>query len=200
MLVNETSRRKGMAIEVALGRRLFTREEYERMGEAGILGPTDRVELIHGEVLTMAPMESRHAAFVVNVSRLLTVRLDWRADVWVQLPLVLTDHSVPQPDIAVYRRRQTVPFKERAPHREDALLVIEVAESSLGYDQTTKLRLYAEAAIPEYWIVDCSAESVDVYRNPDCGAYRDVTRVEGAASVSPLVFPDVVLPLAEIFA
>jgi len=189
-----------MAIEVAASRRLFTREEYYRMGEVGILKRSDHVELIKGEIVTMSPMGLRHRAFVFNLHRLLAVRLDERAAIWVQLPIVLTEHSEPEPDLAIYRLREAVPYKERAPHAEDALLVTEVAESSLAYDRSTKLRLYAEAGIPEYWVVDCLAESVDVYRAPDAGAYRDVSRVEGAASVSPRAFPDVVLPLAKIFA
>jgi Uma2 family endonuclease len=76
-----------------------------------------------------------------------------------------------------------------------------VAESSLAYDRSTKLRLYAAAGIPEYWIVDCVTESVEVYRTPHADGYRDVTRIAGpAATVAPLAFPDVALVLTEIFA
>jgi Uma2 family endonuclease len=200
MLLDETARRQAMAIEVAAARRLFNREEYHRMGEVGILKRSDHVELIHGEILRMSPMGPRHGAFVTNLSHLLIVALHGRAVVSVQMPVVLTEFTEPEPDLAMYRRRQTVPYKEREPHAEDALLVIEVAESSLAYDRSTKLRLYAEAGIPEYWIVDCLAETVEIHRVPDGGSYRDVRRVEGAASVSPQAFPDVVVLLAEIFA
>jgi Uma2 family endonuclease len=78
--------------------------------------------------------------------------------------------------------------------------VIEVADVSLAYDRTTKLRLYAEAGIPEYWIVDCMAEAVEVYRNRGTDGYRDVTLAPGAATVASQAFPDVELTLAEIFA
>lgn len=74
----------------------------------------------------------------------------------------------PQPDLAVLRRR-AVPYKEREAHAEDVLLLIEVAESSLTYDRSTKLRLYAEAGIPEYWVVDCVAETVEVHAAPPRG-------------------------------
>ncbi len=80
------------------------------------------------------------------------------------------------------------------------LLIIEVAETSLAYDRSTKLRLYAEAGISEYWVVDCAAESVEVHRAPDASGYRDVSRFAGTGSVSPQAFPDVRLTLAEIFA
>jgi Uma2 family endonuclease len=81
------------------------------------------------------------------------------------------------------------------------LLLIEVAETSLRYDRSTKLRLYAEARIPEYWIVDCPAESVEIYRTPEADGYRDVVRgADAGATISPQAFPDAALRLAEIFA
>jgi Uma2 family endonuclease len=67
-------------------------------------------------------------------------------------------------------------YKERKPHADDVLLLIEVADTSLAYDRTTKLRLYARAGIPEYWIVDCTAEAVEVYRDPSGETYHDVIR------------------------
>jgi Uma2 family endonuclease len=93
-----------------------------------------------------------------------------------------------------------VPYKEREAHAEDVLLLIEVAESSLAYDRTTKLRLYAEAGIPEYWIVDCEAETVEVHRDPCPDGYRAVRRVAGAASLALQAFPDVEFSAADVFA
>ena len=188
-----------MAIEVAPARRLFTREEYHRMGEVGILKRSDRVELIRGEIVTMSPIGPRHNAFVSNLMRLLITRFNDRAVVMVQGPVVLADDTEPEPDLAVVRHR-AVPYKERHPFSDDALLLIEVAESSLAYDRSTKLRLYAEAGIPEYWVVDCIGQSVEIHRTPEGGGYRDVTRVIGDATVTPQAFPDVALTLAEIFA
>jgi Uma2 family endonuclease len=178
---------------------LFTREEYHRMGEVGILKRSDRVELIKGEIVEMSPIGRRHYAFVNNLNHLLVHRLAGRAMVAVQGPIVLADDTEPEPDLAVIRKR-AVPYKEREAFAEDALLLIEVAESSLAYDRSTKLRLYAEAGIQEYWVVDCAAESVEVHRTPESGRYRDVTRVTGSATVSLQAFPDVVLALADIFA
>ena len=168
------------------------------MGEAGILKPTDRVELIRGEIVEMSPVGRRHVAFVNNLTQLLVMRLAGRAIVSVQNPVVLGDDSEPQPDLAVLRKR-AVAYKEAEATTEDVLLLIEVAESSLSYDRSTKLRLCAEAGVPEYWVVDAAAESVEVHRAPDDGGYREVVRLTGA-SVSLLVFPDVSLTLAEVFA
>jgi Uma2 family endonuclease len=186
-----------MAVEVATTRRRFTRAEYYRMAEAGILGEDDRVELIEGEIVQMSPIGDRHVAFVMNLGRLLTLRLAERAFVSVQSPVVLTADTEPQPDLAVLRPRA---YKERKPHADDVLLLIEAADTSLAYDRTTKLRLYARAGIPEYWIVDCTTESVEVYLDPEADRYRNVIRVAGLASLRLLAFPDVEVTLAEIFA
>jgi Uma2 family endonuclease len=188
-----------MAVEVAVARRLFTREEYHRMGEVGILKEADRVELIRGEILQMSPIGRRHYAFVNNLNELLVTRLGGRAIVAVQGPIALTDDTEPEPDLAVIRRR-AVPYKEREAFADDAVLLIEVAESSLAYDRSTKLRLYAEAGIPEYWVVDCVRESVEIHRSPEGDRYRDVSRVAAVGTVSVQAFPDVALTLAEIFA
>jgi Uma2 family endonuclease len=188
-----------MAVEMAATRRRFTRAEYHRMGEVGILREDDRVELIRGEIVEMSPPGRRHRAFVGNLSQLLVMRLSGRAVVWTQNPIVLTDDSEPQPDLAVLRQR-TVSYKDREADAEDVFALIEVADSSLAYDRTTKMRLYAESGIPEYWIVDCTAETIEIYRNPGPDGYRDVSRVAGAATVALGAFPDVGLATTEIFA
>jgi Uma2 family endonuclease len=188
-----------MAVEVPAARRRFTRKEYYRMVEVGILGERDRVELIRGEIVEMSPIGRRHRAFVDNLNRLLARRLPDTSIVSVQGPLALAEDTEPQPDLAVLRV-QDVPYKDRDAWAEDALLVIEVADSSLAYDRTTKRRLYAEAGIPEYWVVDCAAETIEVHRGPGPDGYRDVRLVTGAATLSPQAFPDVALSTTEIFA
>jgi len=188
-----------MAVEVAVARRLFTREEYHRMAEVGILKPTERVELIRGEIIEMSPPGRRHIAFVDNLNQLLVMRLAGRAIVSVQNPIVLTEDTEPQPDLAI-RRHRAVPYKDREAHAEDVLLLIEVADTSLRYDRSTKLRLYAAAGIPEYWLVDCTTESIEVFRSPDAEGYRDVSRIEGEGTLTVEAVPDVTLQVGEIFA
>ena len=188
-----------MAVEVAATRRRFTRGEYYRMAEVGILGKHDRVELIRGEIVEMSPIGRRHKAFVGNLGQLLMVRLAGRAIVWVQSSIALAEDTEPEPDLAVLRRG-AVSYKERDAWGEDVLMLIEVADSSLAYDRTTKLRLYAEASIPEYWVVDCAAETVEVHRSPGPEGYREVSRAAGTATLTPQAFPDVELTTTEIFA
>jgi Uma2 family endonuclease len=165
----------------------------------GIPGPRDRVELIRGEIVEMSPSGRRRAAFVDNLSGLLVRRLPDDAIVRVQGPVALADDTEPQPDLTVLRRR-AVPYKEREASAGDAVLVIEVSESSLAWDRTTKQRLYAEAGIPEYWVVDCAAETVEVHRAPGPEGYRDVHLVAGASTLSLQAFPDVALNTTEFFA
>ncbi len=188
-----------MAVELEAARRRFTREEYHRMAEVGILTRRERVELIRGEIITMSPQGRRHRAFIDNLNQLLITRLGGRAIVSIQMPIVLADDTEPEPDVQVLRRR-AVPYKDREADASDALLLIEVAESSLAYDRATKRRLYAAASIPEYWVVDCVAESIEVHRAPHTDGYRDVARFAGpAATVTLQAFPDVALALGEIF-
>jgi Uma2 family endonuclease len=188
-----------MAVEGAATRRRFTRKEYYRMAEVGVLSRRDRVELIKGEIIEMSPIGPRHAAFVDNLTRLLIRRLPDEVIVRPQGPVALTDDTELQPDLTVLRRRP-VPYKEREAWAEDALLLIEVAESSLAYDRTTKMRLYAAAGIPEYWVVDSTAETVEVHRGPGPDGYRDVSLVAGAATLRLQAFPDVELRTTDIFA
>ena len=169
------------------------------MAEVGILKPTDRVELIRGEIVKKMGPGRRHQAFVDNLTQLLILRLAGRAIVSVQNPVVVSDDSEPEPDLKVLRRR-SLPYKEREPYAEDVILLIEVADSSLAYDRSTKLALYAEGGIPEYWVVNCITESIEIYRAPEGDRYREITRVSGDATVTLQAFPDVVLTLAEIFA
>lgn len=188
-----------MAVDTVVTRRRFTRAEYYRMAEVGILRKHDRVELIRGEIVELSPIGRRHKAFVINLAQLLIVRLTGRALVSVHSGLVLADDTEPEPDVTVLRRRE-VSYKDREAHTEDVLLVIEVADTSLAYDRSTKLRLYAEAGIPEYWVVDCNAEAVEVHRGPGPDGYRDSSRVAGVATLRLRGFPDVELTTTEIFA
>ena len=186
-----------MALLVERARRLFTIEEYHRMAETGILRPDDRVELIDGEIFEMSPIGSRHMACVNNLNRVFVLGLGVRAVVSPQNPVQIPRYSEPEPDLAVLRARS---YKTLAPTTEDVLLLVEVAETSLRFDRTVKLALYARARVSEYWLIDANAESVTIYRQPADERYTDVRTVGGGDSLSPLAFPDLVVPVAHLFA
>lgn len=185
-----------MAVEVERVRRRFTIEEYERMVDTGILAQDDRVELIEGEILEMSPIGNPHAAFVTNLTHLLVSGVGDRARVRVQGPVRALPRSVPQPDLALLRPRSYV---REAATTADVLLVIEVADTSLQYDRTVKLRLYARAGIPEYWIVDANTETLAIYRSPSRERYTDARHPARGERVAPLAFPDATVPIDAVF-
>lgn len=150
--------------EIGVARRLWTRDEYERLIEHGILGPEDHVELIGGEVVLMTPQKGRHAMAVGFGQDALLRIIGDDFHLRVQLPLALGDDSEPEPDLAVIvgRRRDYPPDL----HPSSAILVFEVSDSSLAFDRTRKGGLYARAGIPEYWILNLQLQSLEVYRDP----------------------------------
>jgi len=169
-------------------RHLFTVDEYHRMGEAGIFGEDDRVELIEGEIIEMSPIGSPHAARVKRLTQLLVRRLGRRAIVQVQDPVVLSQLSEPQPDLAVVKARADF-YAARHPQPPDVLLIVEVADSSRVFDRNVKAPLYARAGVPELWVVDVIDAVVDVYRKPWRGRYREATRFRRGQRMTIAAFP-----------
>jgi len=167
------------------------------MGEAGVFLEDDRVELIEGEILKMSPIGSRHAATVKRLNGQLNRLLGDRAIVSVQDPILLNDFSEPQPDIAILRRRDDF-YAQAHPTAEDALLIIEIADTSIEYDHDIKLPAYARSAVPEVWIVDLPAGTVVVHADLANGVYRTVSTYQRGNSITPLHFPDLSIEVASI--
>lgn len=168
--------------------RPLTRRHYERLVESGAFDG-ERVEFIHGFLVEMSPIGARHAYAVRRLDRLLQNAVRDRAEVSVQSPLVVADHSEPQPDLAV-----VPPASVATSHPSRAFLVIEVADTSLDYDRTEKAALYATADVAEYWIVNLLDDVVEINRDADPrGSWRNRVTVGRGGTVSPVAFPDVVL-------
>lgn len=182
---------------VDLVRRRFTVAEYERMGEAGILGQDDRVELLDGEIVQMTPIGPLHASIVDRLNRMLIQRLGDRAVVRVQNPLLIAPRSQPQPDIAVVRAPDDS-YLAFHPAPGDVLLVVEVADSSVVVDQGVKIPLYAGAGIPEAWLVHLAAREVVVHRAPREGAYGLVRTLRLGEALDLASFPDVTIAVDEL--
>jgi len=181
-----------------ISRRRFTSAEYHAMAEAGILSEDERVELIAGEIVRMAPIGSRHAGCVKRLNRQFSLLGD-RALVSVQDPIALGPSHEPEPDLAILRPRED-DYTQSHPAPSDVLLLIEVADFSLDYDRTVKIPLYARAGIPEVWLVDLVQRAVEIYRQPSEGGYGDVRVLHPGDSLSPRAFPDFQLPVESIFA
>ena len=159
-----------MAVE-ALKRR-FTVDEYHRMGEAGIFSEDDRVELIDGEIVQMTPIGPRHASCVRRLIAILPPLVADYALVDVQNPVILGTHDEPQPDVVLLTRRPDF-YRKAHPGPSDALLVIEVADTSLEHDRTRKLQRYAFAGVAEVWIVNLGESLVEVFRRLAAGEYQE---------------------------
>jgi Uma2 family endonuclease len=187
-----------MALDIDVPRRLFTIEEYHRMGEAGILGEDERVELIEGEIVQMAPIGTRHLGCVINANRLFVTRLSDRAVVSPQNPVVIPPRSEPQPDL-VLLRPGVVSYSRKRPASEDVLLAVEVADTTVRYDRLVKGRLYARAGIPEFWLCLVAAGVIDIYRGPGDDGFAEVTQYGAGQLVSPLAFPDVGFAVSDFF-
>ncbi len=169
--------------------------DYERMVDAGILGKQDRVELIGGEILDMAPIGRSHGSLVAALNQALILACHGRAIVFTQSSLWLDKWNVPQPDFAVLRFRSDFYATGSRPGPADALLVVEVADSSLRYDLEVKLPLYAGAGIPEYWIVDVQERLVDAYRRPEGGGYAEKAAHRGGDQVALAAAPDLIVTI-----
>jgi len=161
-------------------RRLFTVDEYYRMGDVGIFNGNNRVELIDGEIVEMSPIGSPHAAVVDRLNVLLQPLLRARAIVRVQNPIRLDVYSEPQPDLSILKFRTDF-YRSAHPTPADILLVVEVADTSLRYDRQIKIPLYAGAGIPEVWLVDVDAEQIEVFTHPPASPDRaeQVERAQG---------------------
>lgn len=168
-------------------RHRYTRAEYYRMAEAGIFGEDDRVELIEGEIIDMAPTGSQHAGTLKFLARTLQRIAADRAIVSVQDPLHLDEFSEPEPDLALLQPRDDF-YRAAHPQPQDVLLVIEVAESSLAYDRDVKLPLYARHGIPEAWLVDLDGRRLERYAQPQADGYAVHETLSDLASV-PLPAP-----------
>ena len=188
-----------MAVEVEIPRRLFSVEEYHRMGKAGILREDERVELIEGVIVQMAPIGPPHFGCVINATRLFITRLGERTVVSPQNPVVIRPRSEPQPDLALLRPR-SVSYSRALPIPEDVLLAVEVADTTVRFDRLVKSRLYAGAGIVEFWLCLAVDGAVEVHRGPSTDGYTSVTRHGPGETISPLAFPDVSFSVADFFA
>jgi len=178
-------------------RHRFTVADYYRMADAGILGEDDRVELIEGEIVEMPPIGSPHAGTVDQLLDLCTRAAGSRAIVRVQGPVRLSDLSEAVPDLMLLRPRRDF-YRRSHPGTADVVLLVEVADTSVAFDRTVKLRLYARAGIREYWIVDLPEGVVEVHRSPAGDAYHDRQEFRPGDRVAPEALPDALIGVAEI--
>lgn len=175
--------------------RRWTREEYEQLAEAGFLRPDERVELIDGIIYGMSPQNSWHATAIMNSLEELRAAFAEGYHVRPQLPLALGSHSQPEPDLAVVPGHQR---DYRTSHPTTAVLIVEISDSSLKLDREIKRDLYAEAGISEYWVLSVGTRQLEVFREPEDGAYRSRMVLSSEETVAPLAAPDASIRIADL--
>ena len=172
--------------------RPLSRLEYDRLVEDGVF-VGEPIELLRGRLVTVMPQGPRHGSLVAWLGRALTLALGLEYLVRQQLPFAATDDSEPEPDIAVTREE-----RGRGSHPSVAMLVVEVADSSLARDHEDKLPIYAEAGVPEYWIVNAKTATVEVMTQPAGDRYLRVERLRRGDVLRPTQLPGVEIAVADL--
>ena len=175
----------------------FDVHQYHAMAKAGILTSDDRVELIDGVIIAMSGTSPEHNATLNSSARFWVIRLGERAIAQIRGSVHLDDMNEPQPDIAILKPRIDF-YRYRLPGVDDVLLVVEVSDTSLRHDRRTKLALYARFGVPEVWIANIPSRTIEAYTDPLGGEYMTRRTFYPGDAVSPVAFPDVALPVADV--
>jgi Uma2 family endonuclease len=176
-----------------------TYEQFEEMGRRGVFENTDdRFELLFGRICRL-PLPKPPHEFVVDELTEWSIRSlpvgAARVRIQQSLGIPALD-SLTLPDVAWMRRRD---YSKERPLPEDVLLMIEVAHTTASRDRKTKGKLYAQAGIAEYWIVDVRKRCLEIRRDPERGVYRTVLTLQPGEEARPLAFPEIVLPVSRLF-
>jgi len=184
-------------METEVTKKLFTVDEYYRMGEAGIFGEEARLELIEGEIIEMSPVGNRHVECVNRATALFAARLANKAMLSVQNPILLSRDTEPQPDIVLAIPRDDYYSGQRI-SPADTFLVLEVSDTTLRYDRNRKMPLYAKWGVPEVWIENLQNDVILAYRDLVQGTYATALTLHRGDSISLAAFPDVVFTIDEL--
>jgi Uma2 family endonuclease len=181
----------------------FTIDEYHRLISLGFLTESDRIELIRGELIQMTAKGTPHTVCSSILCRQLDRLLGDRVVIRGQDPITLPNNSEPEPDVVIARGTDE-DYLAHHPYPQDILLVVEISDFTLTYDQTTKLKLYAEAGIDDYWIVNLNARQLERYNQPYQNAQSEFNYLSKQISLpnqSVLIpgFEDTLLDLSRIF-
>lgn len=168
------------------------------MGEAGILKEDDRVELIRGEIIAMSPIGSRHMACVNRLTGIFSAIPSSLFILSIQNPVHIGKYSEPEPDISLLKYSADF-YEDDKPRSEDVVLVIEVAEFSFDYDVEIKIPLYAEAGIPEVWLIDLNENRVIVHTDPAEGSYQHAVEFRPGEKICSTTLPALIVDISRIF-
>ena len=181
-----------------VGIRLFNVDEYYALAEAGIVGYDERVELLDGEIIKMASMGNRHVFCLRWLTKELVIAIGDLAVVDVQIPVLLNNRNEPEPDFAVLRWRDDRYRASPKGGPADVLLVIEVADTSAGFDRRYKAPLYARHNIPEMWLFDLNRRQVEIYAEPSPDGYAPMRIVGMDGILTPTALPQIAIPVSAV--
>jgi Uma2 family endonuclease len=176
-------------------RHRITVEDYYRMAETGVLAPDARVELIEGEIIDMPPFGSKHGSVVDKLTRALIRALGDRAIVRTQGAVRLSGISEPEPDVAVLEARSDF-YWHAQPVGTQALLIVEVSDSTLRYDRDVKVPLYARHGVRETWVVDIANGQLLCFSAPANGQYARHSTIADPGPLALASLPDVTIDLS----
>lgn len=185
------------SVTVPVRKHLTDIHEWQRMGEANIFPPSTRIELIEGEILEMAPIGFNHSGHLKRIIKLFSKLAQDTAIISAQDPLQLGDLSEPEPDFMLLKPVDDF-YSSRHPNASDVVLLIEIAESSLTYDQNQKLRLYALHGVAEYWLLNLNDNCLEVYREPFGETYAQKSTLRAGDSVTLTQLPDITIQVSSI--
>lgn len=174
----------------------FTVDEYYKMIELGMLKDYEKAEIIEGELIQKMPIGDRHASVVNSLTRIFIKNLSDDVLVSIQNPIRISDFNEPEPDIVL---ADLTKFDgKRHPRPAETLVVVEVSDSTLKYDRDTKLSLYAEAGIPEVWIVNLKNDIIEVHQNLNIGIYQLTKIYKRGETVKSSVLPKLKIEVDKI--
>ncbi len=177
--------------------RRLTVKEYYRMGKIGILDPSESIELIDGQIIKKPMKGTSHEAAITRIGRILANRLAEKALIRYQSPIHLNEYSEPEPGIAIVKI-DALDYEEHHPNSHEIYLLIEVADSSIERDTNFKAKVYAQAEITDYWVLDLTNRQLYVFRQPFQGEYQQQVILSYENEVSILAFEDVKIEVKQM--
>jgi Uma2 family endonuclease len=188
-----------MSVVVFPERTRISADRYQKMVATGVLTKYDPIELIDGDMLNMPPIGLGHSAVTARLNKLLVLSVGDAAIVSPGGSVRLGEYSVPQPDLMLLKPREDF-YAGQIPTAPDVLLLVEISDSSLAFDQGIKRALYSRYGVAEYWIVDIPGKRIHVYREPTVVGYVQALECAQTDSVSPRGLPAVQVIAGTLFA
>ncbi len=188
-----------MSVVIVPERTRITADRYQKMVATGVLTKYDRIELIDGEMLNMPPIGLRHSAVRDRLTKLFVLCAGDSAIVSPGRSVQLGEYSMPQPDLMLLKAREDF-YAAQIAAAPDVLLIVEISDSSLAFDQGAKRALYARYGVTEYWVVDIPGQCVHVYREPAADGYSETRQCGLSDSVSPRELPAAQVLVGMLFA